>query len=146
MGPAHKDGVFRKQVHQPGKGQEVPLGLVGFQAAVQFQNGFHRPYRQDMPALGDVGLHAGEDGQPVKDQGIPLPVGLGGDIAVEFGEAPGVEMLGQAEGVQPGRPGFAKKPVGVFFGKGQLFGQLAVGMKIQIHLLPPVIQGRPAVR
>ena len=57
--------VLVEQVHQLRKGEKVSLCLVGGKAAVELEDCFQRADRQDVAALGDVGLHAGEDAQPV---------------------------------------------------------------------------------
>ena len=85
-----------------------------------------------MSALGHIGLHAGEDAQAVGElQSVAHPAALGGEITVQVGKLEGVEVLGEAESVQPGTPGLVEEPVGVYGGKGQLFGQLSVSVKIK---------------
>ena len=81
-----------------------------------------------------IGLHAGENAKPVfQHQTIPFPAAHRGKIAVEPGKLESIEMLGKAKGVQTGPAGLTEKPIGVSGGKRQLFGQLAMGMKIQLE-------------
>lgn len=85
-----------------------------------------------MPALGHIGLHARKDPQTVGQlQYILLSAAHRGQVAVELVKVQRVEMLRQTQGVQPGPACFTEKPVGVGGGKGELFGQLPVGVKIK---------------
>ena len=84
-----------------------------------------------MTSFGHIGLHAGENLQAVLQfQGVPRSSAHRGDVAIHVGKLEGVEVLCQAQGVQPGPPGLAEEPVGVNGRKGELFGQLPVGVKI----------------
>ena len=134
MGASHHHRVLVEQIPQLGKGQEVPRRLVGGKTLVQLQDGLQRADGQNVPSLGDVRLHAGEDPQAVfQHQGVALPGASGREVAVQLVKLQGVEVLCQAEGVQAGVYGLAKEPVGVHRGEGQPLGQLAVGVKIQFQ-------------
>ena len=129
---AHQHGVLYEQVHELGEGEKVPLFLVGLQPVVQLQNGLQGADGQDVAALGHVGLHARKDVQPVGQlQHVLRPAAHRGQVAVQVVELQGIEVLGEAQGVQPGPVGLVKEPVGIGGGKGQLFGQLSVGVKIK---------------
>ena len=132
VGTADQHRVFLQQIHQRREGEELALFLIGLQAAVQLQNGFQRADGENVPALGHVGLHARKDPQAVGQlQYILPPAAHRGEVAVELIKVQRVEMLRQAQGIQPGPAGLAEEPVGVDSGKGKLFGQLPVGVKIK---------------
>ena len=85
-----------------------------------------------MAALGHIRLHARKDAQSVgKFQHILRTAAYCGQIAVEFIELQSIEVFGEAQGIQTGPPGFTEEPVGISGGKGQLFGQLSMGVKIK---------------
>ena len=94
---AHQHRVLVKQLHQPGEGQEIPLLLVGFQPAVQFQDGLQGADGQDVAPFGHIGFHTGKDPQSISQfQCVPNPPADRGEVAVQLGKLQGIEMLCQA--------------------------------------------------
>ena len=97
MAAAHQHRVLAEQLHQLGEGQEPPLLLVGFQPAVQLQDGLQGADGQDVAPFGHIGFHAGENFQAVLQfQSVPGSPAHRGDVAVHVGKLEGVEMLRQA--------------------------------------------------
>ena len=104
VGAAHQHRVLLQQVQQVGQGEEGLLLLMGFQAAVQLQDGLQGADGEDVPPLGHVGLHPGEDPQAVGQlQAVPHPAAHRGEVAVEVPELEGVEVLGEAQASSPAR-------------------------------------------
>ena len=108
---------------------------MGLQAAVQLQDGLQRADGENVSALGHVGLHARKDPQAVGQlQRVSQAAAHGGKMAVELVKVQGIEMLGQAQGVQSGPACLTEEPVRIDGGKGELFCQLPVGVKIETQV------------
>ena len=138
---SHQDRVFVKKFKQLFRREEPVLCLVRLQAAVQLPDSLHRAGAQDVASLRDVGLHAGKNLQPAcifKDIGVPAFLAPRLDVAVKGVELLGVEMLGQADGVQAGAARLAQQPVGIFGGERQIFCQLPMCVKIHVHSVVPL--------
>ena len=137
----HQDRVFGKEFQQLRRREEPVFGLVRLQAAVHLPDGLHRADAQHMPAFRNVGLHAGKNAQSArvfKYIGVPVLFAPRFDVAVKGVELLGVEMLGQADGVQAGAARLAQQPVGVFGGERQIFCQLPMCVKIHVHSVVPL--------
>ena len=132
---AYQNVVFPEQVQQLFKREKMSRLLMCGQPLIEFQNRFYSSQRQDMPALGNIRFHAREYPQSVFQQkGISFPFALMQKIAVQLIELQRIEVLGQAQGIQPSRLCFAEQPVGILGGKRKPFGQFPVSMKIQFQV------------
>ena len=132
MSAAHQNRVLVKEVHKAFKGQKISLLFMRLQSAVQLQDCLQRADGQNVSPFCHIRFHAGKNPQSVFQlQAVPDPAADRSQVAIKPAKLQGIEMLRQAQGIQPGSPGFCKKPVCIGGGKWQLLGKLAMGMKIK---------------